>query len=214
MRVRSGRGVRLEQRDDVLGRELLPDHRPALEHRALAGAEPVEARGEQRLHRLGKPALGETALEREREELLEEERIPLRGLDDAGALIRLENGSAETVEQRIRLPPESASSWIRSAFARSSRNYAVVEQLLARETDHAIGPSPLSARCSTSSRNVGSAQWTSSRTRTSGSLARARLAELAEEPCELGRGRRCLGVERREDSLALVALAACASDLT
>ena len=39
-------------------------------------------------------------------------------------------------------------------------------------------------------------------------LARTRLAEPAEEPGELGRGRRRLGVERREDRVALVALVA------
>ena len=37
-------------------------------------------------------------------------------------------------------------------------------------------------------------------------LARARLAEPAEEPGELGRGRRRLGVERGEDGVALLAL--------
>ena len=36
-------------------------------------------------------------------------------------------------------------------------------------------------------------------------LARARLAELAEEPGELGRGRRRLGVERGENGVALLA---------
>ncbi len=96
---------------------------------------------------------------------------------------------------------------IRSAFARPSRNAArsSSSSSRARQTTE-IGPVPLSARCSTSSRNVGSAQWTSSKTRTSGRSARARLAELAEEPGELGRGRRRLGVERGEDRVALGAL--------
>ena len=84
-------------------RELLPDDRPALEHGSLAGAEPVEAGGEQCLDRLRKRALGETAFEREREELLEEERVPLCGLDDPDALIRLEHSAAQTIQQRVGL---------------------------------------------------------------------------------------------------------------
>ena len=169
MRVRSRRRIRIEQRDDVVGRELLPDHGPALEHRALAGAEPVEARGEQRLDRLRQRALGEAAFQREREELLEEERVALRGLDDAGALIRLERRSAETLEQRVRLlrgeRVEQDPIDVRAPF---EERRSLLEQLLAREADDRDRPFPLSARCSTSSRNVGSAQWTSSKTRTSG----------------------------------------------
>ena len=44
-------------------------------------------------------------------------------------------------------------------------------------------------------------------------LARARLAELAEEPGELGRGRRRLGVERGENGVALLALVRAVENL-
>ena len=85
------------------GRELLPDDRASLEHRALAWAEAVETRGEQRLDGLRQRALDEAAFQREREELLEEERVALGGLGDAGALVRLERRSTEALEQRVGL---------------------------------------------------------------------------------------------------------------
>ena len=43
----------IEQGDDVVCSELLPDDRPPLEHGSLPRTEPVEAGGEQRLDRLG-----------------------------------------------------------------------------------------------------------------------------------------------------------------
>ena len=103
MRVRGRRGIRIEQGDDVAGGELLPDDGAALEHRTLAGAEPVEAGCEQRLDRLRQRTLCEPAFQREREELLDEERVALRGLGNARALVRLERRSAEPLEQRVSL---------------------------------------------------------------------------------------------------------------
>ena len=117
-------------------RELLPDDRAALEHRALAGAEPVEARGEQRLDRLRQRALGEAAFQREREELLEEERVALGGLDDAGALIRLEDRPAETVEQRVGLlRGERVEHDPVDVRAPLEERGPLLEELLAREAD-------------------------------------------------------------------------------
>ena len=103
VRISGRRRIRIEERDDVASGELLSDDGSALEHRALARPEPVEARGEQRLDRLGQRALGEAAFEREGEELLEEERVPLGRLGDASALVGLERRPAEPLEQRVRL---------------------------------------------------------------------------------------------------------------
>ena len=101
VRVGGRHGVGIEQRHDIVRTELLPDDRTALEHGALAGAEPVEARSEERLDRLGNPLLGQPAFEREGEELLEEERVALGGLDDARSLVRFEDAAAEPVDEGL-----------------------------------------------------------------------------------------------------------------
>ena len=162
-------GLGVEQRDDVVQPELLPDDRAALEDGTLARPEPVEAGGKQRLDGLRQRALGEAALQRQREELFEEERVSLRRLDDARALIGLEDvppspsssASVSSVDERVELDPVRVRPPSRND-GRSSRSSS-----RARQTTE-IAPVPLSARCSTSSRKVGSAQWTSSKTRTSG----------------------------------------------
>ena len=73
---RRGR-LRVDQCHDVVEPELLADDRPALEDGPLARPQPIEAGGEERLDGLRHRALGEPALQREREELLEEERVAL-----------------------------------------------------------------------------------------------------------------------------------------
>ncbi len=198
---------RVEERDHVVGRELLPDDGAALEDCSLPRAEPVEAGGEQRLDRLGQRALGEAALQPEREELLEKKRVALRRLDDAGSLVRLQDRPAETFEQGVRLLRGQRVEQDAVGVGPSvEERRPVFEELLASKADDCDRPFPWSARCSTSSRKVGSAQWTSSKTRTSGRPRATRFAELAEEPGELGRRRRRLGVERCEDRVALCAL--------
>ena len=93
--------------------------------------------------------------------------------------------------------PRAYRAPMRSTFSRSSRNDGLSSSSssLARQTTR-IRPWPRSASSSMSSRKVGSAQWTSSKTRTSGLSRRERLAELPEDPCDLGRRRRCVRVER------------------
>src|SRR6185436_11042288 len=75
----------------------------ALEHGTLARAEPVEARGEKRLDRLGNPLLGQPALERKGEKLLEEERVALGGLEHARPLVRFEDAATEPVDECLGL---------------------------------------------------------------------------------------------------------------
>ena len=101
MRVGGRHGVGVEERHDVGGAELLPDYRTALEHGALARAEPVEARSEERLDRLRNPLLGQPALEGKGEELLDEERVALGGRDDARPLVRFEDAAAEPVDEGL-----------------------------------------------------------------------------------------------------------------
>src|SRR5262249_23624529 len=103
VRVRRRRSRGIEERDDVVLCELLAHDRPALEHSPLARAEAVEARREQRLHGLGQRALAEASLQRQREQLLEEERGALGRRSDPRALVGLESGAAEPVEKRVSL---------------------------------------------------------------------------------------------------------------
>ena len=97
------RSLRIGQGDDIVQPELRPDDRASLEDGALAGPEPVEARRKQGLDRLRQRALDEASLQRERKELFEKQRVPLRRLDDASALIGFEDRPPETVEERIGL---------------------------------------------------------------------------------------------------------------
>ena len=197
VRIRGRRCIGIEQRDDIRSSELLPDHGAALEHRALAGAEAVEARGEQRLDRLGQRPLREPAFQRQRQQLLEEERVALRGLGDARALIRFERRSTETLEQRIRLlRGERVEDDPVDVRAPVEERRSLLEQLLAREADDRDRPLALVREVldeleERRLRPVNVVEHEDERP-----LARARLAELAEEPGELGRRRRRLGVER------------------
>ena len=126
------RDVGIEQRRDVVGRELLADDRAALEHRALSRPEPVEPRREQRLDRLGHRPLT-CAFEREGKKLFEEQRIALGGVDDAVALVGLEDRAAETLEQRVRLLGRERVEHDPLRVGEERR--AILEQLFAREAD-------------------------------------------------------------------------------
>ena len=74
-----------ERRQRIL-REVRPDDGGAAEQVPLARAEPVEPRGEQALQR-GRDRL-EAGLGKRGEQLLGEERVPLRGLDDPSERLR------------------------------------------------------------------------------------------------------------------------------
>ena len=145
---------------------------------------------------------------REREELLEEERVALRRLDDPRSLVRLQSRPAETFEQCIRLVGRTARRAGRARRSRApSRNARpVFEKLLARKADDRDRPRSLVREVLDELeegrlRPVDVVEDEDERP-----LARARFAELAEEPGELGRRRRRLGVERCEDCVALRAL--------
>ena len=207
MRLRGRRRTRVEQRDHVVSRELLPHDGAALEDRALPRAEPVEAGGEQRLDRLRQRALREAALQSEREELLEEERVALRRLDDPRSLVRLQSRPAETFEQCIRLlrgqGVEQDAIGVGPSF---EERRPVFEELLARKADDCDRTRPLVHEVLDELeegrlRPVDVVEDEDKRP-----LTRARFAELAEEPGQLGRRRRRLGVERGEDRVALRAL--------
>ena len=207
MRAGGRGGVRIEERDDVIGRELLPRDRPAFEHRPLAGAEPVEAGGEQRLDRLRQRALRKPAFQREREELLQEQRVAFGGVDDPRALIGLENRPAEAVEERVRLlhrelvesdpldvrePLEEVRAFLKELLSRHAhdehRPGPPVRELLDELEEGRLGP-------------VDVVEDDDERL-----LARERFAELAEEQGDLGRRRRRVGLEGAKDRRALLAL--------
>ena len=101
---------------------------------------------------------------------------------------------------------ESASRTIRSTFvAPVEERRSLLEQLLAGEADDRDRPLSLVREVldeleERRLRPVDVVEDEDERP-----LARARLAELSEEPGELGRRRRRLGVERGEDRVALVA---------
>ena len=89
--------------DHCSRREAPADDGRTLEDRALGGVEPIEARGEEgvdrrRHHRLLALAL----LLEERQHLLEEERVPLRGRRDARADLGRERTGEERVDQLLR----------------------------------------------------------------------------------------------------------------
>ena len=93
---------RLEERDDICRGELLADDRAALEHCTFAGTQAIEAGGEKRLNRLGERVLREATLEREGDELLEEEGVSPGNLDEAvlNTLQRLSAGPYIKVHRR------------------------------------------------------------------------------------------------------------------
>src|SRR3954447_18912287 len=119
----------VDERRDVVDAEVLADHGGALQHRALAGPEAIEPRREQSLDRLGQTAFG-SSLERKRDELLEEQRVSLGGLDNPGSLVARERSSAEPVQNRAGLV-------LRKAVENDSSSFndigALHQQFFARE---------------------------------------------------------------------------------
>ena len=173
--------------DDVVRTELLADDRTALEHGALAGAEPVEARSEERLDRLGNPLLGQPALECEGEELLEEERVALGGLDDACPLVRFEDAAAEPVDEGLGLVGRECIELDAVDVSACAEEVGTrLPKLLAREADDENRPLALLREVvdeleERRLRPVDVVEDEREWPRT-----RARLAEAAEEPRDLG----------------------------
>ena len=129
----------------------------------------------------------EALVDEHREQLLDEERVALGGLDDARADLVVEPGLPEQVARRPRRvwSSESGSSSIRRAGGvadhsgwRSTSSRRVGQTSRRR----AVG---VATTCSTSSRNVGSAQWMSSKSDDERAARRELLEQLAGPPEEL-----------------------------
>ena len=139
-----------------------------------------------------------------RDQLLDEERVALGRLDDAGADALGEPGLRRAGARRSRLaaPPRprarASSRGVRSA-GRPVR--AALEQLVPRRAEHercGASSARRPARCSTRSRNVGSAQWMSSKT------TDERPRRAPAPPGSAGRPRRAprAGGHRRDSPIA------------
>ncbi len=190
----------------LLGRQRLDgaavEHAPldgaALEHASLGSVELVEPRGEQRLDRRRDDDVAAAATPaRQRDHLLDEERIALGGLADALAEVVVEVGRGSRSAGRSRRASSGSSrTFVAFTFppaqpARRSRSSGRAMQ------SRRIGASrERSATCSTRSRNVSSPQWTSSSTQTIGRLDGDRLEQLPERPGDLV-ARRCRSSARR-----------------
>ena len=125
-------------------------------------------------------------VDQHRQELLDEERVALRRLDDAGADSLVEARLAEQVlGDRARLVlAETLEVDPRPLACLSTSRAAARRARGARCRRGGAGRPPRRRRaCSTSSRNVASAQWTSSNRTTSGRSRRERL----ERACALPR---------------------------
>ena len=154
----------------------------------------------------GSCSVDEPAFQREREQLLEEERISFCGLDDARPLVGLEDHAAETVEERFRLfDRQGVEHDPLGVLAIFEELGSIFEQLVAGDADDEDRPFAA----------VGDAldQLEEGRLRPvqvvedehERASAGHRLAEPAEEQGDLGRRWRGLGIERREDRVALLA---------
>ena len=113
----------------------------------------------------------ETFVDQHREELLDEERIPFCGFDDASTNPVVESRSRRAGARRRRPSRPRRAARARSAMRPTrSTSRAVVRR--ARDASgrraRAGRPRSLPRGCSISSRNVASAQWMSSKRTTSG----------------------------------------------
>ena len=213
MRLGGRRGLGLEQRSDVVQTELLADHRSALEDGALARAEPVEACGEKRLDRLrdraarrGRPrargrgaARGRTGCPRRprRSGRAGRSRGPSARVPRAAHRRRRAGARRAPRRSRCRAPPRSRGG------PRAARR--------GRRRPRGSTPRPDSTRCSTRSRKVGSAQWTSSKTRTSGCSAASASQSCRKSQAISGAGGDGSAPRARNDRIALLARAAASS---
>ena len=190
--------------DELLDRRLREDE-PITEAGSITArssrGQLVEPRGEQRLDRRRDGELAEVARRRpsapssgagapssieHRQHLLDEQRVALGGLDDPlaaprGRGRRRRAGCSTTLRAVARRRAARARC---ASRRRSGPLRPRLEQLVARGADEqdrrvlAVD----SSRCSIRSRNVGSAQWMSSKTTTSGRLAASVSSELARCP--------------------------------
>ena len=174
----SRRGIGLEERCHVVGRE--SSH--TIEPRSSTARSPGPSRSRRAASSAwtvsGRACSARPPSSAEGEELLDEERVSLGRLAMRALWSDLQRRRPRAPREVRRVASaESALSRTRSTFSRASRNARLVfQQLVPCEADTRIRPSPWSASIPTSSRKVGSAQWTSSKTSTSGS-SRARASQ-------------------------------------
>ena len=164
-------GVLRQQVNRGLGGELLADHGGPGDHSALARPETIQPRRQQRRDRRGDRELGleATPFCEHGDELLDEKRVPIGGLSTrtiaAGARprARLAISASQSGSGRRSSTRELAFDFPRPQPGRSSRSSG-----RAMQTTRIGAPCTRSARYSTKSRNVVSAQCRSSKKTTRG----------------------------------------------
>ena len=163
-----------------------PLDRAALHDSPLLRLEAVDARREQRLDR-GRDGVGVRVVLEVREELFDEERIALGGLDDARAELGPQASGRARCTSSSESPWPSGSRTTSVAPARGAAQEGRTSKRSGRAVQRTrIGASSgEAATYSMRSRSAGSAQWMSSTTSTSVRAAGQRLEEPAKRPGRL-----------------------------
>ena len=211
--ARRRRLVRRERLRRRRGGTPAPSTDAALEHRALGRVELVEPRREQRLDRRRHRDLAPSGDSRtHRDHLLDEERVALGGRRGSARAAPASTSPPSSVEQRVASRPRRA--------ARAGRVVAFSFRRPSRAGGRAAPAAPCrgagSARRARGRRrarpgrgSVGSPQWRSSSTTTSGRSRGRLLEQLAERPGDLlGRRRRLRLAEQRRASAPRTAASA------
>ena len=150
---------------------------------SLERLELVEARGEQRLDRRRDACSAVVALREHRDHLLDEERVALGRLGDARARRASSGQSGRELGEQLRgLVVGQRLERERRAAAQRGRSLEQLGPREAEEQDRRVAAP--AGDVLERSRNVGSAQWTSSRHDDERTLARERLEQPADRPEE------------------------------
>ena len=156
---------------------------------ARSAAEPVEPRREQRLDRRRHASTSPPSTRAQREHLLDEQRVALGRREDARARVARRRSAARACRAaprtRVAAAARAAPS-SRSACRRPSRAARRAARA-ARCTGAGSARRATVGEVSTRSRNVGSAQWMSSKTTTSGRSLRGLLEQPADGQDDLRR---------------------------
>ena len=176
-----------QQRSDGAAVEEPPFDRAALDHGALRLAEPVDARGEQRLQRRRHLELAVLALGPHGDELLDEERVPLGRVDDP--LPRLLGEIAEPLHERLAVLLRERVQVSTVALGLGAVHVGRVSNRSGRAVHRRRRGTSCTneARYSTRSRNAVSAQWMSSKTTTRGPVVAIASSSL-RTPQEISSG--------------------------